>query len=239
MRPLRAARIAAALPADRRLARRVEVLAEWPSTSDALRQRLAEQGAEACDGVLLLAEHQPGGRGRKARDWWAGPAGANLALSLCALPPPEPYPAAGLLVGCALAAAAEACCGRPAALKWPNDLLIDGAKVAGLLAEVPSTSPPALVLGLGINVHAAPPPAAAPYPTACLAELAPAPVDREGLLVELLTGLEARWVEYAEAGPAALEAEFLERLELGQQARGPRHLLALSSPGQASSNREF
>ena len=137
----------------------------------------------------------------------------------------EAHPAAGLLAACALAEAAERCCSREAALKWPNDLLIGGAKVAGLLAEVPAAAPPCVVLGIGLNVLAAPPPGAAPYPTACLAELSPAEPDRERLLVDLLTGLERRWAAYRDRGPAALEAEFLERLRRwaphGVRAAGP------------------
>ncbi|MBC8329041.1 MAG: biotin--[acetyl-CoA-carboxylase] ligase [Planctomycetes bacterium] len=212
MRPLRAERIAGALSAARRLATRVEVLEECASTSDLLRQRIAETGTEANHGLLLIAERQTGGRGRAARDWWSGPPGRNLAFSLCVQPPVEPYEAAGLLAACALATAVEACCGREAALKWPNDVLVDGAKVAGLLAEVPSTAPPAVLVGIGLNVLTAPPPGTAPYPTACLARFSPAEPDRERVLVDLLVDLGARWEQYLTHGPAALEAEFLTRL---------------------------
>jgi BirA family biotin operon repressor/biotin-[acetyl-CoA-carboxylase] ligase len=220
-------RIAAALPRSRRAVARIEVLRRCASTADELRERLRAAGAEACAGLALLAEEQTAGRGRRARDWWSGPAGANLSLSLCLAPPVEPGHAAGLLAGCALAAAAEEACGRPAALKWPNDVLVDGAKIAGLLVEAPTGPVPCLLLGAGINVGAAPPDGTAPYATACLAGLAGRPVLREAVLTDFLAGLERRWAAYLADGPAALEAEFLARL----RAWAPHGVRA---PGDAS-----
>ncbi|RMH02279.1 MAG: biotin--[acetyl-CoA-carboxylase] ligase [Planctomycetota bacterium] len=203
-------RLRAALPAAGRILRRIEVLAACASTSDELRRRLSGDEAAAANGLVLVARTQTGGRGRRARDWWSGPPDTNLHLSL-ALPPPEPAEAGGLLAACAAAAAAEAAARRPAALKWPNDVLIAGRKVGGILSELPAASV-CLVIGIGLNVGAAPPAAAAAAPAACLAEFAGRPLDPAAVLADLLAGLEERWCDYLDRGPDRLEEEFLLRL---------------------------
>ncbi len=239
MRPLDAERVASALPRSSALPWRLEVLEACASSSDELRQRLGRSGAAACHGLVLVAESQQAGRGRKARDWWTGPPGANLAFSLCLQPPVDPPEASGLLAACALAEAAEQACAAaegpgaagevaaspPAlALKWPNDLLAGGAKLGGLLAEVPSSAPPAVMIGVGLNLAAAPPAGTCPYPVRCLEELAGAPIEREALLAAVLAGLARRWAAYLADGPAQLETEFLQRLRAwaphGVRARG-------------------
>ena len=218
-------RLLRSLPLRRRLATRIEIVEECASTSDALRQRLDRDGAAACAGLLLAAEHQSGGRGRSARDWWSGPPRSNLAVSLAVAPPPEPTVAGGLLAACALARALRPWTGATVALKWPNDLLLDGAKVAGVLAEAPARAgaeTPCLLLGLGVNVLAAPPPEVAPYPTTALVEQAPGPAggraerrrppDRTALLASWLWELEKRLLRFERGGPRSLETEFLALL---------------------------
>lgn len=212
MIPLEGRRLAELLPAGRRLATRIEVLADCASTADELRRRLEIEGTAACAGLLLVAERQHGGRGRRERDWWSGPAGANLAFSLCLTPLPDPGEAAGLLAACALAAAVAPRTAAEVALKWPNDLLLDGAKAGGVLAEVPAARPAGVLLGVGLNVAAAPPAGVAPYPVTCVAARAVAALDRHDLLAAFVDGLERRWRDYREHGPAALEAEFLALL---------------------------
>ncbi|TAH36756.1 MAG: biotin--[acetyl-CoA-carboxylase] ligase [Planctomycetota bacterium] len=220
--PLRAEELQRRLPARRALARRIEVLAECTSTSDALRERLAQDGS--VDGLLLAAEHQTGGRGRRERDWWSGPPAANLAVSL-AIAPTRPPEALGLLAACALCAALAPWTAAPAAIKWPNDILIHGAKVAGLLAELPAAQPPLAILGLGVNVHAAPPAGRAAYAATCLDAHARRPIARTDLLAHWLLQLERRLAVFDRSGPEPLEAEFLRRLRawapLGVRAHPP------------------
>jgi BirA family biotin operon repressor/biotin-[acetyl-CoA-carboxylase] ligase len=114
-------------------------------------------GKGAAHATILCADAQTSGRGRLGRKW-ESPPGVNLYLSLLLRPPVDPVqaPALTLLTAVALAAAIEDLSGLRVALKWPNDLLIEGRKVAGILAEM-SADPDRLryvVIGVGLNVNA-------------------------------------------------------------------------------------
>jgi BirA family biotin operon repressor/biotin-[acetyl-CoA-carboxylase] ligase len=114
------------------------------STSDRARD-LAIAGAP--HGALVTAGEQTAGRGRQGRRWSAPP-GSALLMSLVLRDAPEMLPLA------AAVAVADAC-GERAAIKWPNDVLVDGRKVAGILAEGRPYEGWA-VLGIGVNVAVAP-----------------------------------------------------------------------------------
>ena len=136
----------------------MEVHAALPSTSALLAQR-AEAGV--AEGLAILAREQTAGRGRSGRAW-ASPPG-NLYLSVLLRPegPAREAPQWSLLAGVALAEAAGAVVAEPAALrlKWPNDLLLRGAKCAGILAEsalTPAGGIAWLTLGIGVNLAHAP-----------------------------------------------------------------------------------
>lgn len=119
------------------------------STNDRVRERAA---AGAAAGTTVIAEYQTEGRGRLGRSWEARAGQALLASVLL-------RPAAGgaaeaaavlpLRVGLALAGAIERLIGRPPGLKWPNDLELDGRKVAGILCEAGGEG---VVVGIGVNV---------------------------------------------------------------------------------------
>lgn len=119
---------------------------------------LAEAGAP--EGTVVFADRQSAGRGRLGRAWEAAP-GQALMLSLLLRPPPDLQDAERLAqLPMALALGALAALRRrllvPAAatLKWPNDLLLGGRKVAGLLTELTwGAAGPRVVLGLGLNVR--------------------------------------------------------------------------------------
>lgn len=110
------------------------------STSDRARE-LAAAGAP--HGTLVTAAEQTAGRGRQGRTWSA-PAGSALLMSLVLRDPPDLLP---LAAGVAVARA----CGEEAQIKWPNDVLVEGRKVAGILAEARAQERWA-VLGVGVNV---------------------------------------------------------------------------------------
>jgi BirA family biotin operon repressor/biotin-[acetyl-CoA-carboxylase] ligase len=110
------------------------------STSDRARE-LAVAGAP--HGTLVTASEQSAGRGRQGRVWTA-PAGCALLMSLVLRDPPDLLP---LAAGVAVARA----CGAGARVKWPNDVLLEGRKVAGILAEGRPQEGWA-VLGVGVNV---------------------------------------------------------------------------------------
>lgn len=205
-----AAPLLALLPARRRLATRLIWLATCTSTQEVARA----DGAAA--GELWIAREQTGGRGRTARDWWSGPPGANLAVSLTVAPALEPPPSTLVAAACALAATLDRMGAGPAAVKWPNDVLLDGRKIAGLIGEWLAGSPPRVLLGAGVNLAAAPPPELARRPATCLDEVLTRrglrPVAQQAVLADWLIGLERRLARARRTGLGALEEEFLARL---------------------------
>jgi len=139
---------------------------------------------DAPEGTVAVTDHQTGGRGRLGRVWLDEP-GQALLFSLCLRPPLPPgrWPELTPLVGRATADAVEAVAGIRPEIKPPNDLLVARRKLAGILAEATEAR---LVLGIGLNVGAAP---AAEEATSLATETG-RDVDRAELLVELLVRLE-------------------------------------------------
>ena len=137
------------------LVRRVVRLDATGSTNDDAR-RLAQDGAP--EGTVVIARSQSAGRGRLGRSWHS-PDGAGLYLSIV-LRPQEPLDRVGRYALVAALAALEACHAAGAAaarIKWPNDVLVERRKVAGILAELRAGSGGAeLVLGFGLNVGTPP-----------------------------------------------------------------------------------
>ncbi|MFG1839172.1 biotin--[acetyl-CoA-carboxylase] ligase [Micromonospora sp. NPDC049175] len=162
--PLSAARLRRALVAPNGPWARLELRAETGSTNADVAE--AARAGEP-EGLVVVAERQTAGRGRRGRVWQSPPR-AGIATSVLLRPgvavpdrdwrpaPPTGYGWLPLLAGVALVEAVARLAELDATLKWPNDLLIDGAKCAGVLAEaVPGRSPdqpPAIVLGIGLNV---------------------------------------------------------------------------------------
>jgi BirA family biotin operon repressor/biotin-[acetyl-CoA-carboxylase] ligase len=135
----------------------VRVVDETGSTNSDL---LAAAAAGAPDRSVLAARHQTAGRGRLDRRWEA-PAGANLLVSLLFTEVPDHPHELTQRVALAAAIAAERVAGVRPALKWPNDLLVDGAKLAGVLAQAAANlGRRVVVVGIGVNVGWAPPEAA-------------------------------------------------------------------------------
>jgi BirA family biotin operon repressor/biotin-[acetyl-CoA-carboxylase] ligase len=223
--PLSAAALSAALTGPGRLWRDVTVLAETGSTNSDL---LAAARAGAAEGTVLAAEVQTAGRGRLDRRWICPP---RAALSFSVLLRPDGVPAVArgwipLLAGVAVAAGLRAQAGLDARLKWPNDVLVGGAKIAGILAEQAGD---ANVLGIGINVTTRRDELPVPHATSVV--LAGAAPDREQLLVAVLGELETwyrRWVAAVAAGPPVVAGPVLAGPVLaGTAAAGT----ALAGPG--------
>src|SRR5918994_7602341 len=100
--------------------------------------------------VLLAAEEQTAGRGRRGRRWHSAPgAGLTFSLGRRIRRPARELAALSLVAGVAAARALRALGVRPAALKWPNDLVVDGAKLGGILVETRNGGHAAI--GVGIN----------------------------------------------------------------------------------------
>jgi BirA family biotin operon repressor/biotin-[acetyl-CoA-carboxylase] ligase len=126
-----------------------------PSTNE-VAFRLAADGAE--HGEVVVAEQQTAGKGRRGRTW-VSPTGLNLYFSAILRPELAPQHAPELTLVAAVALAETLCeAGADARIKWPNDVQIDGRKVAGILTEL-SAEPERVhfvVLGVGVNLNAGP-----------------------------------------------------------------------------------
>ena len=102
------------------------------------------------EGAIATTDHQTGGRGRRGRSWVEAP-GTSVLVSVLLRPPPERVaPQLSLVGGLAAAMAAEDALGLAAQIKWPNDVMVNRRKVAGVLAEARDG---VVVLGIGINVN--------------------------------------------------------------------------------------
>jgi len=135
----------------------VRHVAETGSTNTDLLEAVAAGTAGAR--TVLAADHQTAGRGRLDRRWDAPP-GANLLVSIAFVPVPATPAEATQRVGlAAVAAVREHLVDAVVGLKWPNDVLLDGAKLGGILAQR-SSATDAVVVGIGLNVGWAPPGAA-------------------------------------------------------------------------------
>jgi BirA family biotin operon repressor/biotin-[acetyl-CoA-carboxylase] ligase len=179
------------------IAHRVHWLEETASTND-VAARLAELGAE--EGTTIVAEMQTAGRGRHGRVWFS-PSGAGWYVSVILRPPngllndENPAGLLTLATGVAIAEAVRAVTGLPAEIKWPNDVLIGGRKLAGILAEAVAQAGALqfVVLGFGVNLQpAAYPPELAWRVTSIEAETN-RPADRALVLAEILGSIGERY----------------------------------------------
>lgn len=192
---------------------------------------LDEARSGAAEGLVAVASYQESGRGRMDRRWEAPP-GTSLLVSVLLRPELDPEDG-HLVVAVAALAVADACeavSGIRPALKWPNDLVapfdggpLAGGKLGGILAEADwSASPPAVVVGVGVNGNW-PPGAAADLgldPSAvALNQLAGRDVDLEVLLGTFLAGLGGRYASMFEpAGCREQMREYRARCAtIGQQ----------------------
>jgi BirA family biotin operon repressor/biotin-[acetyl-CoA-carboxylase] ligase len=186
---------------------RVEVLEESPSTN-------AHVAARALDdeppGLVVVAEHQTAGRGRLDRSWVTPPRAA-LTVSLLVAPHEVPvarWPWLPLLTGLAVVDAVRSAAGLDASLKWPNDVLLGEAKVAGILVErVERTGGAAAVVGIGLNVSSTR--EELPVPTATSLALAGARTLDRSVLLGAVLGAFSRWYDGWRAdGGGGLQAPY-------------------------------
>ncbi len=188
--------------ATRQFGRSYHYFEQIGSTQDEAR-RLAEDGAE--EGTLVLAETQGAGRGRRGRHWLS-PQGMGIYLSLILRPDLEPFKIAQIpiVVGIGVCESISEITDLKPSIKWPNDVLLQRKKVAGILVEM-SAEPERvnyIILGIGVNVNT--PHSMFPddlqQPATSLSELAGGDVNRTTLLQTLLTNLEALYDEFKLAG---------------------------------------
>ena len=176
-------------------------------------------GAADPEGAVAVADVQTAGRGRLGRAWVAPPGTALLCSVLLRPPAGSRIAQLSLVGGLAAAQTVEAALGRAAQLKWPNDVLVDGLKVAGVLAEARDG---VVVLGIGLNVNQAagelpPEPRVA---AASLRTLDGATRDRDAILEALLDRLEAAYDAWLAGGLPALHRELAARDALAGRVVG-------------------
>lgn len=169
---------------------------QMESTSSYLRQRDSE---EVQHGLLCLTDHQTRGRGQHERSW-TSQAGKNLTFTL-AFKPQKAERLHVLTLACALAIAehTEKTISRQAHLKWPNDVYVDGRKLAGFLTETvfKGSKLDRILVGVGLNVNQYQfAPELSHKATSLMLLDSEADLERELLLADLLTGIERRYEEW-------------------------------------------
>ena len=189
---------------------------EWTTATSSTNQRLAdllEAGEQIPDFAVIGTDHQTAGRGRLDRTW-SVPAGAALTCSLpVRIPAGTPQESLGwlpIVTGLAVRAAlAEA--GVAAQLKWPNDVLVDGRKICGILARVVAVDGGlSVVIGTGINLTLTEDDFRAggvPDGRATSVLLESGDTDRDRLLASLVAHLRDRVTSLLERGPAGALAD--------------------------------
>ena len=195
------------------IGRHIVCLAETASTNgDAF--RLAEQGAD--EGTVVLADAQSNGKGRMGRVW-SSPAGVNLYCSVILRPGVMPYEAPQLtfLSAVAVARAIEQISGCIPEIKWPNDVLIDGNKVAGLLNEMSAETDGVnfVILGIGVNLNmtAEQFPDDLRHPATSLLVEAGRPFGRAGFVAVMLNELDRLYGDFISNGFAPVREEWQRR----------------------------
>lgn len=148
---------------------------------------LANEGAP--HGVVVAARMQSAGRGRQGRTW-VSPPDAGLYISFLLRPQVAltELPLISLATGSAVARAVHSACGLEVGLKWVNDVIADGRKLGGILAEMSRSK--ALIIGIGLNVRAVERPAELAGRAVAIEELVAAPVDVNLLAANLTWEME-------------------------------------------------
>ncbi|HVE97895.1 MAG TPA: biotin--[acetyl-CoA-carboxylase] ligase [Mycobacteriales bacterium] len=185
--------------------RDVQVLGSTSSTNDVVADAAR---AGAGEGLVVVADEQRAGRGRLDRSWVSPPrAGLTLSVLLRPAVVPERWPWLPLVAGVAAARSLGAVSGLDVRLKWPNDLLVRGAKVGGLLAEVTAG---AVVVGLGVNVTTTRQELPRADATSLSIELGRSDLDRGALLADLVVGLGGAYLGWSRTGgdPAGPRAAY-------------------------------
>jgi BirA family biotin operon repressor/biotin-[acetyl-CoA-carboxylase] ligase len=165
--------------------------------------------AGATEGTLVIADAQSGGKGRLGRNW-VSPPGVNLYLSVILRPSVSASiaPQLNLLAAVAVADAISEVCELTSTIKWPNDVLVTGKKVCGILAEMQTEAGElrAVILGIGVNINA--PLSAFPEElrdkASSLLLISGRVIERSTFTARLLTHLEKSYVLWLEEGFSTL-----------------------------------
>lgn len=170
------------------------------STND----KAKELAVKAEEGTVIVAEEQTSGKGRLGRSW-SSPGRKGIYASIILKPDMEPFNAAKLtLLGAAAVALALEDCGIESQIKWPNDIIINGKKAAGILTEMSSELGIVnyIILGIGINVNQSVeelPPELVDRATSLMIAAGKA-IQRKHLLAQVLNRLDELYAQFKETG---------------------------------------
>ncbi len=202
---------------DRLIGHRLLYFLTLTSTNDHARE-LAEDGWP--EGTVVLAEEQTAGKGRAGRSWHSPP-GIGLYFSIVLRPaiPPEGIPLLTLMAAVGAARGLRDN-GFEGLIKWPNDLLLTGRKVGGILAEsrIRPQGPPEVIVGLGLNVNHRDEdiPSELRGRAGSLRLQSGAPADRTAILTSLLIRLDEAYASFRETGEQEMLDAFLALCPMAQ-----------------------
>jgi len=212
----------------KRAGRNVICFEQVDSTNDVAFDSARQAGA---DGLAVLAESQRQGRGRRGRRWISPPQ-AGVLMSVLLIDPASSlaHDALTIAAGVATTQGVEDACGVQCRLKWPNDVLLDDGKLAGVLVEVRRrASRRCVVVGIGVNVNAAPPARQVGQPARSLAQCLGHSVERIEVARAVLRRLDD-WVSRIRHGRTDdLHDQWLYRCDMVNQrvcvlCNGKRHV---------------
>lgn len=199
-------------------------------STNAVAFKLAEEGAE--HGTVVVAEEQTAGRGRLGRSWFSEKS-SGIYASIILRPPLAPAAAPVLTLAAGLAAqkALASATGLAVDIRWPNDLLVNGKKVCGILTEMSAELDRlhAVVLGIGINVNHSQMPAALESIATSLRMEAHRSISRAQVLVALLRELERHYQMLLKNGNRAIT----ERWEAASTFAHGKHVRVVTAAGEA------
>ena len=200
---------------------------EIDSTNEEAR-RLSVQGQP--EGLVICADSQSAGRGRRGRAW-DSPCAENLYFSILLRPafPAAQAPMLTLVMAYSVTRVIREKLGLPAFIKWPNDVGIDGRKVCGILTEMhlDGTRIADVIIGVGINVNQTDFRADIAHMATSLALQAKEPVDRQWLLQEILKDFQVQYETFAKKG----DLSFLQEAYNGLLANREQ-MVSVMEPGQ-------
>jgi BirA family biotin operon repressor/biotin-[acetyl-CoA-carboxylase] ligase len=191
-------------------------------STNAFALRMMAHRRSVPDGALILAETQTAGRGRMGRAWHSEPEN-GLYFSLVLRPSMPPSVAPLFTLGCAVALhqAVERNTRLKVDIKWPNDLLVEGKKIAGILAEIQAETDRihALVVGVGLNVNHPALPEELSERATSLRLASGKPQSRLDILVDFLEQFEALIERFRVSGPASVVSEWNRHSSFGNGRR--------------------
>ena len=171
------------------------------------------------DGTAVIAKAQRAGRGRAGRSFLSPEGGLYLSVLLRPAVEPERLPTLTPVAAAAVCRAVEKTCGVSCGIKWPNDVLLDGKKICGILVEsVLGGEKNCVIVGIGINANTPSFPEELRGIAGSIAAAAGRPVDLHALAAEVLSAFDALYALWLDDGGAAVREEYrLRCLSVGRE----------------------